>query len=48
MDQNNVPKSDNLKNALCYVPLMAFIIFFIESNKTPVLKKHIKYGGALF
>ena len=31
MNQNNAPQSDNLKHALCYLPAIAFVIFFIEN-----------------
>jgi len=45
-----MPQSNNanLKNALCYVPFVAFILFFLEANKTPDLLKNIKYGAGLF
>lgn len=42
METNKSP-SDNLKNALCYVPIGALVLFFTEENKTKSLKKHIKY-----
>jgi len=38
----------NLKNALCYVPFVAFVLFFVEENKTIDLLKNIKYGAGLF
>jgi len=38
----------NLKNALCYVPFVAFILFFLETNKSADLLKNIKYGAWLF
>lgn len=37
-------KKDNLKNALCYIPLFSIVIFFAEDKKTDELKKHIKYA----
>lgn len=40
--------NENLKYALCYVPIVAIILHFLEKNKTLVLEKHIKYGMALF
>jgi DNA polymerase III delta subunit len=43
MEQNNKPNSDNLKNALCYVPFAAIVLFFTEEKKSNSLKKHIKY-----
>lgn len=45
---NNAPQSENLKHALCYIPVVAFVLFFTEDNKSTNLMKHIKYGGALF
>lgn len=42
MEQNK-SNSDNLKNALCYVPIVAIILFFTEEKKSDSLKKHIKY-----
>lgn len=42
MEQNK-SNSDNLKNALCYVPFIAIILFFTEEKKSESLKKHIKY-----
>lgn len=34
---------DNFKNAICYIPLVAVVLFFTENNKTPELNKNIKY-----
>lgn len=34
---------DNFKNALCYIPIVAVVLFFTENNKTPELNKNIKY-----
>ncbi len=45
---SNDTKSDTLKYALCYVPFLAFIFFFTESNKSDKLMKHIKYGSTIF
>lgn len=42
-DSNN-----NLKYALCYIPLVSFIIIFIEEKKDEELKKHIKRSLILF
>jgi len=47
MEPEKVPENsnnENLKNAICYIPLVAFIIFFTEPNKSNELMKHIKYG----
>jgi hypothetical protein len=43
MDELKKSGSDYLKNALCYVPLVALVLFFTEENKSVELKKHIKY-----
>lgn len=40
-------QSENFKNALCYIPLVAFVLFFTEKTKTVAMKKHIKYGAIL-
>lgn len=36
------------KNAICYIPLVAFFLHFSEAKKTPELKKHIKYAVIIF
>lgn len=38
----------NLKNMFCYIPFVAFVLFFLEKNKSPELLKNIKYGAGLF
>ena len=43
----NSSNSDNLKNALCYIPLVAIILFFSENKKTEEFMKHIKYWFSL-
>jgi hypothetical protein len=43
MEEQKKSDSDNLKNALCYIPLIALVLFFTEENKSIELKKHIKY-----
>lgn len=48
MDELKKSDSDNLKNALCYIPFVAFVLIFVETNKTDELKKHIKYWAFLF
>ena len=35
--------STNTKNALCYIPILAYIIYFVEQNKTEELLKHTRY-----
>lgn len=47
MDENK-QTNENLKYALCYVPVVAIILHFVEKNKTPILEKHIRYGMVLF
>jgi len=46
--KKELSQSENFKNALCYIPLVAFVLFFTEKHKTPALKKNIKYGALLF
>ena len=41
-------KKDNLKNALCYIPLVNIVLFFVEENKTEEFKKHLNKGLLLF
>lgn len=41
-------QSTQVKHALCYIPGAAFILFFIETDKSKQLLKHIKYGAGLF
>jgi DNA polymerase III delta subunit len=41
--KNNNSKNENFKNAICYIPFVAIVLFFTENNKTTELKKHIKY-----
>lgn len=47
-ENKEASQSENFKNAVCYIPLVAFVLFFTETTKTPALKKHIKYGAVLF
>lgn len=39
---------DQIKNALCYIPIVAIVLYFIEQNKTKTLEKHIRYWIVLF
>ena len=48
MSQENKTVNQKNKNALCYIPLVAFFIHFTETKKTPELKKHIRYWIILF
>ena len=42
------PTNELLKHALCYIPLVGAVLFFVENNKSTELMKHIKYGTFLF
>ena len=46
MEENN--KKDNLKNALCYIPLVAIVLIFTEQDKTEEFKKHLNHWIFLF
>lgn len=46
--ENNTSNNKKLKNALCYVPIVAIILQFIEQNKDEDLERHIRYGIILF
>lgn len=48
MEKNQQSKNERLKWALCYLPFISIVIYFIEVEKTDFLKKHIKYGLYLF
>jgi len=45
MPKNN---KNNFKYAICYIPLIAIFLFFIEKNANDEYKKHIKYWVMLF
>lgn len=45
---NSENHNERVKNALCYIPIVAFVLFFIEENKTPDLDRNIKYGMIFF
>ena len=36
-------QNENIKHALCYIPMVAIVIIFIEENKNEKLKNHIRY-----
>ena len=40
--------SQNVKNALCYIPWVAFFLYFAEKKKTSDYDRHMKYGMILF
>jgi hypothetical protein len=43
MDLNETSQKDNFKNAICYIPLLAIVLYFIDEIKTDAYKKNIKY-----
>lgn len=45
MSENN---KDNFKYSLSYVPLVAFVLLFIEKDITKEFRKHINYWMILF
>ena len=42
-NEEKLSKNERFKNALCYIPLVAIVLFFAEDNKTKELMKYIKY-----
>lgn len=49
-DQEPQPEKankDRFKNAICYIPFVSVLLFIIEKDKTPELKKHTSYGMIL-
>ncbi|NDK07815.1 hypothetical protein EOM39_01050 [Candidatus Gracilibacteria bacterium] len=44
---DNSPK-DYFKNAICYIPFLAIVLYFIDDIKSEEYKKNIKYGVYLF
>ena len=38
---------DTFKHAISYIPFVALVLFVVEKDKTPLLKKHISYGVIL-
>ncbi len=43
MENQKPANSDRFKNAICYIPFVAMVLFFTEQNKSSDLMKHIKY-----
>ncbi len=43
MDLNETSQRDNFKNAICYIPLLAIVLYFIDEIKTDAYRKNIKY-----
>lgn len=41
-------KSDKVKNAMCFVPILSFIIYFVEKDKSERVVKNSKYWMFLF
>jgi len=48
MSSKNSLEKDNIKNLLCYIPLVAFVLFLTEKKKSKWLMNHIKYWAILF
>lgn len=48
MEWNETSPKDNFKNAICYIPLLAIFLYFIEEGKTEKYFKNIKYWIYLF
>lgn len=40
--------SQNVRNALCYIPLVAFVLYFTEENKSKEFERHLRYWMILF
>ena len=38
----------NVKNALAYIPIVPFVLYFIEPKKTKDFERHIRYWMILF
>jgi len=47
MVNDNISNTDKLKSAICYIPLVWIVIYFIEKDKSAYLMKHIKYSSFL-
>ena len=47
MDENK-QTNETIKYALCYVPFVSFILYYIEKNKSAILEKHIRYWMIIF
>lgn len=43
MEWNENSPKDNFKNTVCYIPLIAIGLYFIEEPKTEDYKKNIRY-----
>lgn len=44
MDWQEKSPKDNFKNAICYIPLVAVLLYVVLENKTEEQLKNIKYG----
>ncbi len=42
----NIEKQ-NFKNAIAYIPFVAFVLYIIENNKVTSYGKHLQYGMIL-
>lgn len=43
-----INNSQDIKNAMAFVPLLAFIFYFIDNDKTARFTKNLKYAMILF
>jgi hypothetical protein len=43
METEEKRTNQNVMNAMCYVPFVAFFLFFAEKQKTEEYKKHMIY-----
>lgn len=48
MEWSEKLQKDNFKNAICYIPLLAILLYFIDEIKSDEYKKNIKYWIYLF
>jgi hypothetical protein len=43
MENKQSSNNEKTKNAICYIPFAAIVMFFTEQKKSKELMKHIKY-----
>jgi len=46
--EKNTENKEGMKNAVSYIPLVAFVLFFIWKSKNEPQNKHVIYGMLLF
>jgi uncharacterized membrane protein len=44
----NSNQNQSTKNALCYIPFLAFVFLFTEQNKSDEFRKNMKYWIVIF